>query len=153
MGRLRASRTLDGKSCPGEHKCTTDLISGEIGGTYGSRQGRTLENYCHGEVASFEKGLKQGCPLFPTKPENTPQSLYGAIEAAETLRRYKHHGILPPVSELSAWEFCCFDTAEEASDEVEAEYLKEASNQGSTPQKTPMGISGQIEEGGAMSGW
>lgn len=155
---MRAFRELEGANgCPGEHECTTDKVLGQIGSIHGQREGRTLENYCHNKVATKSNGLKTGCPLYGTKPENTPPSLYGAIEAAEILRRYKQRGTLPPISELSAWEYCCFDTAEAAADKIEAEVLSEANkgngNKNAPKTATPLGISGEIEEGGAMSGW
>lgn len=100
-------------------------------------------------------GLKTGCPLYPTKPENVPKNLMGAISAAETLRTYKTLGVLPPLSELSAWEFTCLTTAEAASSTIEAEALQNATgNQGPAINKSsPMGEVGLVEEGGAFSGW
>lgn len=144
---------LDGKVCPGEEFCTTDEAHGEIAGVFGRSQGRTLENYCHCEESTKFNGKKQGCPLYPTKPENTPKSLLGAIDTAEVLRRYKQRGTLPTIYELTAWEYCCFDTAEEASEVVQNEKLKEASND-SKNTDTDFGKIGQGEEdGGAFSKW
>lgn len=154
---MKAFRVLDGKSCPGEKFCTTDETKGEIAGPFGRREGRTLENYCHKEQPTLTNGLKQGCPLYDTKPENTPPGLIGAIEAAETLRRYKQRGCLPSIDEMSAWEFCCFDTAEEASDKVEAEMLKESSTgsgkNSAVGQQTSLGEFGKSKEGGAFKDW
>jgi hypothetical protein len=155
---LRAFRKLDGRSCPGEHKCTTEG-TGEIGGFYGRKNERTLENYCHNQVPTPLNGLKSGCPLYETKPENVPPSLMGAIDAAETLRRYKQRGCLPHIEEMTAWEFCCFDTAEEASEKIESEAIKDASGdkKGSgnsdTNKQTPLGEFGKGKEGGAFKDW
>jgi hypothetical protein len=154
---LRAFRKLDGKGCKGEFHCTTKE-DGEIGSKEGQRQGKTLENYCHNQQATKDNGLKNGCPLYDTKPENTPPSLYSAIDTAETLRNYKKLGVLPTLSELSAWEFACLSIAESASDTVEAESLKETT-EGTKPNKvgtgteTPLGIAGQLGEDSAMAGW
>jgi hypothetical protein len=149
---------LKGHSCPGENVCSTDKFRGEIAGIHGKSQGRTFENYCHKEIPTKENGLKPGCPLFDTKPENTPPSLLGAIEAAETLRRYKTRGSLQPITELSAWEWCCFDTAEEVSDMLESEANIEALNDSkdgtsTTGKQTAMGELGKGKEGGAFSDW
>lgn len=146
-------RKLD-RTCPGEYECQNNKVTGEIGGLHGIREKRTLENYCHDKPATKDNKLKAGCPLFATKPENVPPSLIGAIEAAELLRRYKQHGLLPPISELSAWEFCCFDTAESASNEVEAEAMKEATaNTTTTGTDSPMGKMGEVGEDSAMKNW
>lgn len=148
--------------CPGEKTCISDPFKGRIASLEGKREGRTLENYCHNKVATASNGLKQGCPLYDTKPENTPSKLLGAIEAAELLRRYKLRGLLPPITELTAWEYCCFDVAEEAADKIEAEALRESTDSSSSSSTnkiggkgtiTPLGVSGEIEPEGAMSKW
>jgi hypothetical protein len=128
-------------------------MEGQIASLYGQREGRTLENYCHDQIATAENKLRPGCPLYSTKPENVPPSLIGAIDAAEMLRRYKLRGVLPPITELTAWEFCAFDTAEEASDEITAEDMKKADGTAPAANPTPLGVSGEIEKNGAMSGW
>lgn len=147
---MRAVRNLDGKSCPGEEKCLSNKVYGQIGGVHGRVQGRTLENYCHDAEPNKENGLHKGCPLYPTKPESTPPSLYAAIDTAETLRRYKQRGCLPSIHELTAWEFCCFDTAEEASDKIDAEFAPGADK---NSKETPLGISGEEGEDSAFSNW
>lgn len=151
---MRAYKKNNGRSCPGEKVCTTDKIVGEIAGTYGTSQNRTLENYCHCELPTKENGLKQGCPFYDTKPENVPVGLTGAIQTAELHRKYKVRGCLPTIDEMTAWEFCCFDTAEEASDVVQNEALNESDNSGSVVGKeTSMGEFGKEKEGGVFSNW
>ncbi len=157
---------MNGKSCPGEQFCTTNEDTGEIAGMHGRLEHRTLENYCHNKEATKSNGLKPGCPLYDTKPENVPVGIIGAIDAAESLRRYKKRGTLPPIDELTAWEYCCFDTAEEASDTIESEEAQKTIDGAGDPAKpnaptkfgggkgmTPLGESGKIEEGGAFSNW
>lgn len=117
----------------------------------GRVQGRTLENYCHDSLPTAQNGLKAGCPLYHTKPENTPNSLLGAIDAAEILRRYKERGCLPSIDEMSAWEFACFDSAEEASDRVQSEMIKPSTQQSTSEKQTPMGELGK--GGGAFDNW
>lgn len=155
---MRAFKKLDGKSCPGEYVCT-QTEEGEIACNLGQREGRTLENYCHNIKASKDNGLKNGCPLYDTKPENTPASLLGAIDTAETLRNYKKLGVLPTLKELTAWEFATLSIAEMASDIVEAETVKEAADSTSsgkvgTGTMTPLGVAGIIDpEESAMRDW
>ena len=150
---------MGAKPCPGERECTSNKFTGEIAGRHGQLQGRTLENYCHNTVATANNGLKQGCPLYDTKPENVPDVLVGAIDAAETLRRYKQRGCLPTINELTAWEYCCYDTAEEASDTVEAEEIEgetEGTSSSSTSavgKQTSLGAFGVAKEGGAFKDW
>lgn len=124
-----------------------------IAGVQGRVQKRTLKNFCHDKEPTKENGLHKGCPLYDTKPENTPAYLYPAIEAAEELRELKEIGLLPSIHELSAWEVCCYKVAEMASRVVEAEAMKEITSKGSDKQ-TPFGELGQEQkEGGAFSDW
>jgi hypothetical protein len=116
-------------------------------------QCRTLENYCHNKEATPSNGLKQGCPLYDTKPENVPPSLVGAIEAAESLRSYKANDCLPPITELTAWEYACFDIAENASRKIEAEAAKEATKQSASKQETPLGLAGQESSDSVFKDW
>lgn len=154
--RLRALRKLDGKTCPGQGRCTTDRTNGEIAGVHGRVQGRTLENYCHDKEATKENGLKHGCPLYNTKPENVPPSLIGAIEAAEELRELKELGLLPSINELTAWEVACFKAAEHASRKIEAEAIKEMnsnSSGNSSDRQTPLGEFGEQSADSVFKDW
>lgn len=147
-------RKLEGKSCPGEHRCKTDKLNGEIGGIHGRVQGRTLENYCHNKEATKDNKLQQGCPLYDTKPENVPPSLIGAIEAAEELRELKELGLLPTINELTAWEVCAYRVAERASRKIESEALKESGDKGSSSkQNTPLGEAGLEGEDSVFKDW
>jgi hypothetical protein len=152
---LKAYRKNNGKSCPGEKVCTSDALIGQIAGLHGKTEGRTLQNFCHKELPTKENNLKQGCPFYDTKPENVPESLLGAIETAELLRKYKTRGCLPPIEDLTAWEFCCYDVAEDASDAVqnEAANADSGNTESVVGKETPMGEFGKEKIGGAFSHW
>lgn len=102
-------------------------------------------------------GLLTGCPLYDTKPENTPPSLYAAIDTAEELRELKELGLLPTINELTAWEVCCYRVAEAASRLIEAEEWErleeENRKKGTGSEDNPKGKLGQTETGGAFSNW
>lgn len=113
--------------CPGEEVCTTSKLRGVIA----KRKGATLENFCHGvqTAPDREKGKRRGprdliipgCERFPTKPENTPPFLVGAIDTAEDLRRWHKWGKLPDPSVMTAWEAECFDVAYDCEQQVISE--------------------------------
>lgn len=148
MGRLRASRELDNRSCPGQSFCTTN-IKGEIASPQGKVRHRTLENFCHDKPATVQNGLQQGCPLYPTKPENVRQELIPLIGLAEDLRVYKKRGALLDIEKLGCIEWTAFSAAEDASDVVEAEAMEEATNKGGSSdtvgKMSPMGRMGESD--------
>lgn len=148
-------RESNGEVCPGEAQCTSDRTKGRIAGLEGRVQKRTLKNYCHNQTANKDNGLFTGCPLYDTKPENTPATLYGAIEAAEILRGYKQRGVLPPITEMTAWEYSCFETAEEASDLIESEQAKKLQGNQSNggTEESPLGKTGQQGENSVFKDW
>lgn len=158
--RLRALRQLKGKVCPGESVCLNDKEKGEIAGPFGRAQKRTLENFCHDQTATPFNALHAGCLLYPTKPENTPPSLYAAIDTAEELRELKDLNLLPSINELTSWEVCAYRVAESASRLIEAEEIQKSNKEqnkqtignGKT-EFTSKGKLGQVEKGGAFDNW
>jgi len=137
---------LKGDGCPGEHTCTTDTKKGVIAGLQGRTQGWTLENHCH-----KDRG-RGGCPLFDTKPENVPSSLYSAIDTAEDLRELKEINLLPTIEKLTSWEVCCYRVAEAATREVDAEeYAKREKDQQSGSIGDPS--LGELDEDSVFSSW
>lgn len=96
-----------------------------IGSQYGKLRKRSLENYCHNKVATAKNRLQQGCFLYETKDNFTP-SLAHSIETAEQFRNFKELGLLPTLTEISAYEFTCFDAAEAAVRKINNEITKKA---------------------------
>ena len=62
---------------------------------------------------------------------------------------------MPTIDEISAWEFCCFDTAEEASDTIQNETMSEGTDgkESVVGKQTSMGEFGKVKKGGAFSDW
>lgn len=83
-----------------------------------------MENYCHNQVATAANKLQQGCPLFETKSDNVGEAVAHSIETAEQFRNFKELGLLPSLNEISAYEYTCFDAAERAVRQVNAEVSK-----------------------------
>ncbi len=153
---MRAAKDLGNRTCMGEAVCTTDPVKGMIATPHAKRQGWTLENYCHNKPSNIKEGIIQGCPLFPTKPDNVPQNLLWAIELAEQLRKYKKRGYEEVFNqELTAVEFACFDAAEEAAEEIQSEAMEEVTNKNKPKGvQTPLGTSGEIDpHESAMKDW
>ncbi len=97
-----------------------------IGSTKGRYKGRTLENYCHDCKLETGSRLQKGCPLYPTKPENTPSYLINPIQTANQLRTDKELGTLNHfLPNLTAWEYTCLNAAEIASNQVQSEAYDE----------------------------
>lgn len=103
-------------------------------------------------MATAKNGLKSGCPLYDTKPENIPAILSSAIDVAEDLRELKALDMLPSLDDITAWEFCCYRTAERAVRKIEAERQdKDKETANPTPTEQPPGDSGAFgkwENGG-----
>jgi len=93
---------------------------------------RTLENYCHNEVITAKSKCSdgsrklQGCPLFGTKSDNIGESLAHSVDTAEQFRNFKELGLLPPLTQISAYEFTCLDAAERAVRRITDEQNKKA---------------------------
>lgn len=143
-----------GLSCPGEAKCllgkeSKPLDTLIIGGAYGQLRKRTLENYCHKEVATAKNGLQQGCPLFDTKSDNMSEALTHSVDTAEQFRNFKELGLLPSLNEISAYEFVCYDTAERAVRKINDEQQKAANKKSSAPTQTPPGVGEEKQKTGA----
>jgi hypothetical protein len=139
----------DGLSCPGEAKCLefkdndvpTDAVeSMTIGCKYGRMKGRTLENYCHNQVVTIKNSRLPdgsnrlaGCPLYETKSDNLSEALAHSIETAEQFRNFRELNLLPPLTEISVYEFTCFDAAERAVRKVNDEITKRANESDKKP--------------------
>ena len=87
-----------------------------------------------------------GCPLFPTKPENTPQELMAAVEAAEDLRRFRRRGGVINESDWTVFELACIDAVDEAEDEMQAQINEEAPQAPQRPVGVPGGVAGSKPE-------
>jgi hypothetical protein len=55
-----------------------------------------------------------------------PTKLIGAIHAAEEYKELKMLGLLPPLSQVTAFEYECYKTAEYAANTIEAEETAKA---------------------------
>jgi hypothetical protein len=107
---------------------------------------RTLENYCHDKELSVANRVQEKCPLFKTKTERLTETLSHGIGVAEEFRKYKRLGLLPPLDEMTAYEFMCLDTSDSAIEEAQAEIQKEEEkkNKNAPPPPVPkMGGGGE----------
>lgn len=63
-----------------------------------------------------------------------------SIDTAEQFRNFRELGLLPPLTEISAYEFTCLDAAERAVRKINDELTKKAHKSDKNKSDLPSGI-------------